>query len=191
MSKFKDKIKKELERLLDRILDKLGLGSLKTISSSPDGKDDLFSVPEPANDDKKSGDEVDFSKLSWVYGGVNGSKAIESSGVQIRNLRVTVGSKISYAWARARFRRTLKEWGLADNDASALAVFGYRFDNIYKCGKMDWISTSRTFRSWKNIKDGYGGWNNNECSAASEFVFLILSEDGKKRSNVIRYKKQG
>lgn len=187
MSKLKDKIKKELQRFINRILKKLGIEPETSNTAQTDT--DLFVVPDPANDNKKSGDEVDFSKLKWVYGGVDGSKAVEHAGVQIRNLRVTVGSKFSYAWARARFRRTLKEWGLADNDASALAVFGYKFDNIYKCGKMDWISTSRTSRSWKNIKDGYGGWNNNECSAASEFIFLILSKDGRKRSNVIRYKK--
>lgn len=183
MSKLKDKILKELERFLNKLMKKLGLES-----ESSGGDKDLFVIPEQQND-PKSGDEVDFSRLSWVYGGVNGSKAVESSGVQIRNLRVNVGSKISYAWAKARFRRTLKEWGLADSDASALAVFGYKFDNIYKCGKMDWISTSRTNRSWENIKDGYGGWNDKECSAASEFIFLILSKDAKKRSNVIRYKK--
>ena len=185
MSKLKDKILKELERFFNKVLKKLGLES----EERPNDDKDLFVIPEPQNSDQKSGDEVDFSKLRWVYGGVNGSKAVESSCVQIRNLRVDVGSRISYAWARARFRRTLKEWGLADSDASALAVFGYRIDNIYKCGKMDWISTSRTSRSWKNIKDGYGGWNDKECSAASEFIFLILSKDAKKRSNVIRYKK--
>lgn len=185
MSKLKNKILKELERFLNKILKKIGLVS----EEQPNEDKDLFVIPEQQNSDPKSGDEVDFSKLSWVYGGVNGSKAVESSGVQIRNLRVNVGSKISYAWAKARFRRTLKEWGLADSDASALAVFGYKIDNMYKCGKMDWISTSRTSRSWENIKDGYGGWNDKECSSASEFIFLILSKDAKKRSNVIRYKK--
>lgn len=151
-----------------------------------DDGSDLFSNSGDKPDDKKSGDEVDFGKLVWCYGGEDGSKAVESEGVQIRNLNVSIGSKISYSWAKARFRRTLKEWGLEDSDASAFAVFGYRSGDVYKCGKMDWISTSRTSRSWENIRDGYKGWNNSECSAAREFVFLILSKDRKRRSNVIR-----
>lgn len=157
-----------------------------SVDSVADDGSDLFSNSGDKPDDKKSGDEVDFGKLVWCYGGEDGSKAVESEGVQIRNLNVSVGSKISYSWAKARFRRTLKEWGLEDSDASAFAVFGYRSGDAYKCGKMDWISTSRTSRSWENIMDGYKGWNNSECSAAREFVFLILSKDRKRRSNVIR-----
>lgn len=154
-----------------------------------DDVSDLFSHTPVSDGSGKSGDEVDFKKLKWVFGGEDGSKAVECPGVQIRNLNVSVGRKFTYSWARAYFRRTLKEWGLSDTDASAFAVFGYRHGDSYKCGKMDWISTSRTSRSWDNIRDGYKGWNNKECSAASEFVFLILSKDRTKRSNVIKYSK--
>ena len=184
-------MKKLLKKLLNKLLGKLEkeLGIEILDQQGQQSPADLFGNVQTQPTPPSSGDEVDFSKLKWVYGGEDGSNAVESSGVQIRNLRVTVGSKISYAWAKARFRRTLKEWGLADNDASAFAVFGYLCGDSYKCGKMDWISTSRTSRSWENIKDGYKGWNNKECSAANEFVFLILSKDRKKRSNVIRYKK--
>lgn len=150
-----------------------------------DGKD-LFNIDTDKPSDMKSGDEVDFKKLRWVFGGEDGSKAVESPGVQVRNLNVDVGKKFSYSWARAYFRRTLKEWGLEDSQASAFAVFGYRHGDVYKVGKMDWISTSRTWRSWENISGGYKGWNDVECRAAKEFVFLILSKDRGKRSNVIR-----
>ena len=183
-------MKKLLKKLLDaliRLLEKkTGIDILdKEGQNSPE---DLFN--NTTNDTASStGDEVDFSKLSWVYGGEDGSKAVESPGVQIKNLKVSVGSKISYSWAKYRFKRTLKEWGLQDSDASAFAVFGYLSGDKYKCGKMDWISTSRTSRSWENIKDGYKGWNNKECSAATDFIFLILSKDRKHRSNVIRCKK--
>lgn len=154
-----------------------------------DDLSDLFHNTEPNKQDDKSGDEVDFGKLKWCFGGEDGSKAVECAGVQIRNLNVNVGKNFSYSWAKARFRRTLAEWGLANSEAAAFAVFGYRHGDSYKCGKMDWISTSRTSRSWENIRGGYKGWNNAECCAATEFVFLILSKDRSKRSNVIRYKK--
>ena len=151
--------------------------------------DDLFHNVSSEPSGTKSGDEVDFRKLKWCFGGEDGSKAKECSGVQIRNLNVSVGKKFTYSWAKAYFRRTLKEWGLSDTDASAFAVFGYRHGDSYKCGKMDWISTSRTSRDWKNIAAGYKGWNDKECRASDEFVFLILSRDRSKRSNVIRCKK--
>ena len=179
----------KIKKLFEKI--KRFITGVKTIDLDTviDTGKDLFDHSEDKKPDDKSGDEVDFKKLNWCFGGENGANAVESAGVQIRNLRVDVGKKFTYAWARARFRRTLQEWGLADNDAAAFAVFGYKHGSEYKCGKMDWISTSRTSRSWENIKSGYKGWNNAECSAATEFIFLILSKDRKKRSNVIKYTK--
>jgi hypothetical protein len=183
-------MKKLLKKLLDLLISKISkeLGIEQADIQNQSSSDDLFNHSDSGNSGT-TGDEVDFSKLKWVYGGEDGSKAIESTGVQIKNLRVNVGSRISYSWARTKFKRTLKEWGLEDSDASAFAIFGYLYGDSYKCGKMDWISTSRTFRSWENIKDGYKGWNDKECSASNDFIFLILSKDRKKRSNVIRYKK--
>lgn len=174
---------KEFFRKLKKLIAGVREHGLDTVVD--DGKD-LFDIDTDKPSDRKSGDEVDFRKLRWVFGGEDGSKSVESPGVQIRNLNVVVGKKFSYSWARAYFRRTLKEWGLADTEAAAFAVFGYKHGDVYKVGKMDWISTSRTWRGWENISAGYKGWNDSECRAAKEFVFLILSRDRGKRSNVIR-----
>ena len=52
-------------------------------------------------------------------------------------------------------------------------------------GKFDWISTSRTSRDFKNVSDGYNGWDKGAIGKAAKYAFVIVSRDGKKRTNVI------
>ncbi|MBR1608005.1 MAG: hypothetical protein IJ678_00140 [Kiritimatiellae bacterium] len=118
--------------------------------------------------------------LAWNFGGFDGSRAVEDPATQIRGLSVS-SSGMSYKWAAG----SLKNWGLADTDASAIAAAFYWDGSRWVGGKFDWISTSRTTRDWKNVRDRYNGWNPDAFFAASRHAFCIVSKDGKKRTNLI------
>ena len=52
-------------------------------------------------------------------------------------------------------------------------------------GKFDWISSSRSTRDFKNIYGGYGGWNLSNVPKTTTAAFVIVSKDGKWRSNIV------
>ena len=134
----------------------------------------------PTQPDTPAADEADYSAFSWAYGGFNGSRAALSEP-RIASLRMNGMSGLSYRWAGPN----LSAWGIAHTDAAALAcLFVQRADGSWVGGKFDWISSSRTTRDFKNL-GGYNGWTlagiPNPCRAA----FVIVSADGRRRSNVI------
>ena len=125
-------------------------------------------------------DEAEYDTFTWAYGGFDGSRAALSEP-RIESLRMNGMSGLSYRWAGPN----LSAWGLGHTDAGALAcLFVRRSDGSWIGGKFDWISTSRTTRDFKNL-GGYQGWTlegiPNPCRAA----FVIVSADGRRRSNVI------
>ena len=134
----------------------------------------------PTQPDTPAADEADYSAFTWAYGGFNGSRAALSEP-RIASLRMNGMSGLSYRWAGPN----LSAWGLGHTDAAALAcLFLQRADGSWVGGKFDWISSSRTTRDFKNL-GGYNGWTlagiPNPCRAA----FVIVSADGRRRSNVI------
>ena len=147
----------------------------------PDAPDAPPSTPgTPTQPDTPAADEADYSAFTWAYGGFNGSRAALSEP-RIAALRMNGMSGLSYRWAGPN----LSAWGIAHTDAAALAcLFVRRADGSWVGGKFDWISTSRTNRDFKNL-GGYQGWTlagiPNPCRAA----FVIVSADGRRRSNVI------
>lgn len=121
-------------------------------------------------------------KVQNCYGGFKFENAKEDSTAQIQNLTVT-SKGMKYGWKSGS---NLKGWGLADTDASALAVFAVKgSDGVYRGGKFDWISKSRTTRSFENIRGGYHGWPKDAIETAKGYAFAIVSKDGKKRTNWI------
>lgn len=52
-------------------------------------------------------------------------------------------------------------------------------------GKFDWISSSRRSRDFVNVYSGYAGWSLADVPNPCQAAFVIVSPDGKKRSNVI------
>ena len=126
-------------------------------------------------------DEVPFMSLNWVYGGFKGGDA-RMDGVTIGGLKMKPDG-MSFKW-----ENDLSAWGIANEDASqALAcLFVQTGGGEWVGGKFDWISSSRKTRDFKNIYEGYNDWSlanvPNPCAAA----FVVVSKDGKKRSNVIR-----
>ena len=134
----------------------------------------------PTQPDTPAADEADYSAFTWAYGGFNGARAALDKP-RIESLRMNGMSGLSYRWAGPN----LSAWGIAHTDAAALAcLFLQRADGSWVGGKFDWISSSRTTRDFKNL-GGYNGWTlagiPNPCRAA----FVIVSADGRRRSNVI------
>ena len=134
----------------------------------------------PTKPDTPAADEADYGAFTWAYGGFNGSRAALDAP-RIGALKMNGMSGLSYNWVGPN----LSAWGLGHTDAGALAcLFVRRSDGSWIGGKFDWISSSRTTRDFKNLA-GYGGWTltgiPNPCRAA----FVIVSADGRRRSNVI------
>ncbi len=146
-------------------------GSATTASSSD-------SSPTVASEG--AADAVPYGSLRWTYGGVSGGGARKTSA-SIGGLSMSKNN-LSYRWTGD----TLASWGLSNSAIGAYAcLFVQKSDGSWVGGKFDWISTSRQSRSFENIYHGYEGWSlrgvPNPCQAA----FVIISADGKKRTNVI------
>lgn len=122
------------------------------------------------------------SSISIVsFGNPNVAHAVEDPEVQIKGLHINGRSGLSYSWAK----NNLSQWGLANDNAGALAVAGYQDGDHFVCAKFDWISSSRRTRDFVNINSGYNGWQPERFYAAKKRCFFIMSSNGKKRTNII------
>lgn len=130
---------------------------------------------------KASLDQVDYSLLDWCWGGFNGKNAAHKEGVIIANLSVH-GSGMSYSWQSGNCEAL---GASGHTNADCIAALFVLVDGSWKGGKFEWISTSRLTRSWHNLH-GYNGWQFSSYEAAKEVCFVIVSKDGRKRSNVIK-----
>ncbi|NLB69045.1 MAG: hypothetical protein GX804_05110 [Lentisphaerae bacterium] len=125
------------------------------------------------------GDAVSYGSFKWNFGGVKGGGASQQ-GVQISGLSLSPGG-LSF-----KYNTNLSAWGMSHGQIGALAcLFVQNSSGQWVGGKFDWISSSRNTRDFHNVYSGYNGWSlagvPNPCNAA----FVIISPDGKKRSNVI------
>jgi len=120
--------------------------------------------------------------LAFRYGGFKAKNPKEVSGCQIGSLKVS-SDKMAYKWVAGG----CEALGAKDrSDYSQTVACAFFWDGArWVGGKFDWISTSRTSRSFENIKAGYGGWDAKAFFAAKKHGFCIVSKDGKKRSNFI------
>ncbi len=125
-------------------------------------------------------DDVFLGEFHWDFGGFDGGKA-EKSEVRIAGLKVKKNG-LSFEYIE-----DLSHWGLAYEDyTGALAcLFVCDRDGRWIGGKFDWISSSRTTRDFENIYDGYEGWSLHNVPNPCPVAFVIVSPNGKKRSNVI------
>lgn len=131
-------------------------------------------------EDAKDVDAVEFASLQWKFGGFDGSRA-KLSSPRISGLKAGA-SGISYKWDVG-----LSGWGLAKDDTGgAMACwFVEKEDGSIVGGKFDWISTSRRTRDFKNVLTGYVGWTLEGVPNPCKAWFVVVSLDGKKRSNVV------
>ena len=138
------------------------------------------SSEQPKAEAEDGSDEVDFSLLNFDFGGVDGSAA-QAGGVTISSLRAA-GLSMAFTYIT-----NLRAWGVADdNDAPALSCFFVkRNDGRWVGGKFDWIGSSRNTRPLDNVVEHYQGWSLDNVPNPCECAFVIVSADGKRRSNVL------
>lgn len=125
-------------------------------------------------------DAVSYGSFNWTYGGFNGAGA-PHSGVNISGLRF-VGNSLHFNYVN-----DLSAWGLSDGDAGgALACFFVKnTEGQWVGGKFDWISSSRKSRGLEHCLSGYGGWSMRGIPNPCQAAFVIVSPNGKRRSNVL------
>ena len=156
-----------------------------TVETPPQDADaDGGTVETPPQD---PGDAVPYGALQWRYGGFNGAKAAHDPGADplLSDMRSSARA-LSF-----RYRRDLRAWGLPHDDAGAIAaIFIQDSAGRWIGGKFDWISSSRTSREYKHIivEPQYSNWASLDWSAVpypAKVAFVIISKDGRRRSNVI------
>lgn len=140
------------------------------------------STPAATPSTSANADAVDYSLLQWSYGGFKGGSAKLSNKARIKNLKVS-SSGLSYSWA-AGGCEDLGASSREDYDHTVACLFVF-VGGKWVGGKFDWISTSRTTRDFKNIKDGYDGWPKDAIGKAEKYAFVIVGKNGKSRTNVI------
>lgn len=125
-------------------------------------------------------DAVDFDLFHWDFGGFHPATNCVREVVEIADLDMRRDG-LSF-----KYVEDLSAWGLGYGEAEALAcLFVLDNDGIWVGGKFDWISTSRQSRDFENIYSGYNGWDLSNVPKTTTAAFVIVSKDGKKRSNVI------
>ena len=158
-------------------------GTIEEEIEEPDVTPDWGELPEAPDNYL---DEENFSAFDWNFGGFGGGKSVwggdpgNGSGPVIGDL------KMSKDGLSFKYENGLAGWGLKDDEAEALAcLFVKDKDGKWIGGKFDWISTSRRTRDFENIYSGYNGWDLTNVPKTTEAAFVIVSKNGKWRSNVI------
>ena len=127
-------------------------------------------------------DAAPFSELAWTWGGFDGSKAVLDAP-RISGLSVAVPSSLAFRWDV-----DMRSWGYAHGDPKGVACLFIKRDGKWVGGKFEWVSSSRTFRGMENIRAGYAGWDAKAVGAADSFAYVVVSKDGRKRSNVASWR---
>jgi hypothetical protein len=186
-----NKIEKEANRLKARLARWIAkiVYSISTYdrSDSKPVSDDSTAIPEPETkptEPEKPVEEVkpSSSGIKIVsFGHPDCSKASEDPNTQIKDLKMS-SNGLSYRWAKGN----LRNWGIKDDhSAKALAIAGYGDGKTFRAAKFDWISSDRLTRDFENIRGGYNGFKYAEFQKAKVRCFFIMSEDGKRRTNIL------
>ena len=136
-------------------------------------------VAAPGGATAAASDPLPPGKVAW-FGTPKCGSAARVARAEIANLRVSPPG-LSYKWVSGGCE-ALGASGAGD--IGPICALGYQTAaGAWKIAKFDHISTSRTSRDYKNLQEGYNGWNWGEVSTAKSFCFVILSADGKRRTN--------
>lgn len=122
-----------------------------------------------------------FADLQWVFGGFDGSHASPVDGVEIA-LDSVNPSGLRYHFEEGNLS-ALSAANSHDNP-DCLACLFCLLDGEWRGGKFDWISSDRLSRDFHNISTGYHGWPPDAIRRSAGFAFVILSKDGKRRTNI-------
>lgn len=137
---------------------------------------------DPPAPEESAADQVDYSLLQWTCGGFAGGSAERCNGVAIADLRVRA-SGLSYRYEEGDL--TALSPANSHENADCIAALFCRVAGAWQGGKMDWISSDRLSRDWHNIRGAYKGWSGEMLDEADAFAFVIVSSDGRRRTNVI------
>ncbi len=160
-----------------------GYSSPTATSTSPTSSSSTPSTSSASTPANTSADDVNFSLLQWTYGGFKGEQAKLGAQPRISGLKLN-NSGMSYSW-KSGGCENLGATSASDYSHTVACLFCYS-GGKWVGGKFDWVSTSRRTRDFKNVHDGYNGWSPAVFSRAEAYAFVIVSKDGKTRSNVIR-----
>lgn len=127
-------------------------------------------------------DDVDYSDLDWCYGGFRGRAAVRSEDVRIV-LDSVSGGGLRYHFALGDLR-SISPANTHDNPDCIAALFVCGPGGVWRGGKFDWISSDRLARDFSNIRTGYHGWPTDAVETAEAYAFVIVSNDGRVRTNV-------
>ena len=130
---------------------------------------------------KIDSDGVSFADLHWIYGGFDGSQASPVDGVEIALDSVT-SAGLRYHYVKGNLSSLSPE--NSHDNPDCLACLFCLLDGVWRGGKFDWISSDRLSRDFHNIATGYHGWPPDAIRRAAGFAFVILSKDGKRRTNI-------
>jgi len=138
-------------------------------------------------------DAVDFSKLKWKYGGVNGAGHNVVDG-QLSNLRVDrMADEMSsnydpahYIYGRVYYDRPGTGWSVS---GGIFCIFIQRANGDWEGGKMDWASggggTKPNYSLNFHNLPNYQGWNETlPLPAGTKIACVIIDGNSKKRTNV-------
>ena len=123
-------------------------------------------------------------RLVFRYGSFDGGKAAESASARIRSLKLS-SSGLSYAWESGGCEDLGAASATDYSQTLACAFYWSDAENAWIGGKFDWISSSRTTRSWENVRDRYNGWDPDAFFGSLRVAFCIVSKDGRRRTNLI------
>lgn len=125
-----------------------------------------------------AGDVLGAPKLSWSYGGFNGSKAKVSEEAVLKGATLK-GDTLTIEWADGDCRNIG-----ATSKSDASHTVACLFLENGKGGKFEWISSDRKTRSMKNIKEGYNKWPKTALDNGGRLWFCIAGvKDDQKTSN--------
>lgn len=176
-------VKETVNEMVGSIYEDLSKTSPNNMDESNGHEEEMLTDEELEMAKKYVGilDDVSYADLKWEFGGFNGADA-EAYGVMIGDLEMDKNG-LSF-----EYDLDLSNWGVEDDDdySQALAcMFVLDNDGQWVGGKFDWISTSRETRDFKNISAEYKGWDLSNVPSTTTVAFVIVSADGKRRSNVI------
>lgn len=124
-------------------------------------------------------DQLDYSMLKWKFGGVN------ATGAKLDTPRISGlscnGRSVFYRWDVG-----MSGWGLGNADAGAICAVFFLRDGAWIGGKFDWVSVSRISRELKHC-EYYSNWGSSGIKLPwrGKVAFVVVSADGKRRSNVL------
>jgi hypothetical protein len=116
-------------------------------------------------------------EVVWAFGGFDGAAATET------DVKVHI-DRVSKDTLYLRWEKDMAIWGYPHARTDGIAcLFVQCADKVYRGGKFEWISSSRNTRSFANIINKYGGWTLEGVPNPTKILFVVVSKDGKKRSN--------